>query len=51
MRAGKKFSGNEVVVADAEDYFEGKNKAYDQNEKLEDRYNLWIVLDGKYVGK
>ena len=51
MLAGKKFSSNEEVIAETEAYFEAKPKSYYKNgiEKLEDRYNRCIALEGNYV--
>ena len=51
MLAGKKFSANEEVIAETEAYFEAKDKSYYKNgiEKLEDRYNHCIALEGNYV--
>lgn len=51
MLAGKKFSTNEEVIAETEAYFEAKPKSYYKNgiEKLEDRYNRCIALEGNYV--
>ncbi|XP_031630281.1 histone-lysine N-methyltransferase SETMAR-like [Contarinia nasturtii] len=51
MLAGKKFSTNEQVIAETEAYFEDKEKSYYKNgiEKLEDRYNRCIALEGNYV--
>lgn len=51
MLAGKKFKADEEVIAETEAYFEAKDKSYYKNgiEKLEDRYNRCIALDGNYV--
>ncbi|CAG5050863.1 unnamed protein product [Parnassius apollo] len=51
MLAGKKFKADEEVIAETEAYFEAKHKSYYKNgiEKLEDRYNRCIALDGNYV--
>ncbi|XP_040576711.1 uncharacterized protein [Lepeophtheirus salmonis] len=48
---GKKFSSNEDVIAKTEDYFEAMDKSYNRNgiEKLEDRYNQCITLEGNYA--
>lgn len=51
MLAGKKFSTNEEVISESEAYFEAKEKSYYKNgiEKLHDRYNRCIALEGNYV--
>lgn len=51
MLVGKKFSSNEEVIAETEAYFEANDKSYYKNgiEKLEDRYNQCITLEGNYV--
>lgn len=51
MLAGKKFTTNEEVIAETEAYFEAKDKSYFKGgiEKLEDRYNRCIALEGMYV--
>lgn len=51
MLAGKKFKTNNEVIAETEAYFEAKDKSYYKNgiEKLEDRYNRCIALEGNYV--
>lgn len=51
MLAGKKFRTNEEVIAEVEAYFEVKDKSYYRNgiEKLFDRYNRCIALEGDYI--
>lgn len=51
MLAGKKFKTNEEVIAETEAYFEATSKDYYKNgiEKLEERYNRCIALEGNYV--
>lgn len=51
MLAGNKFSANEEVIAETEAYFEAKDKLYYKNsiEKLYDRYNRCIALEGNYI--
>jgi len=51
MLSGKKFKTNDEVIAETETYFEAKDKSYYKNgiEKLEDRYNRCIALEGNYV--
>ncbi|XP_032691619.1 uncharacterized protein LOC116854125 [Odontomachus brunneus] len=51
MLTGKKFSTNEEIIAESEAYFEAKEKSYYKNdiEKLHDRYNRCIALEGNYV--
>lgn len=51
MLAGKKFKTDEEVIAVTEAYFEAKDKSYYKNgiEKLENRYNRCIALEGNYV--
>lgn len=53
MVAEKKFSANEEEEESPkkEAYFEAKHKSYNKNvnEKLEDRYNRGILLDGDYL--
>lgn len=51
MLAGKKFSTDEEVIAETEAYFEAKEKSYYKNgiEKLYDRYNRCIALEGNYI--
>lgn len=51
MLAGKKFKTDEEVISETEAYFEGKDRSYYKNgiEKLEERYNRCIALDGNYV--
>lgn len=51
MLAGKKFKTDDEVIAETEAYFEAKPKEYYKNgiEKLEDRYNRCIALEGNYV--
>ncbi|CAK1591418.1 unnamed protein product [Parnassius mnemosyne] len=51
MLAGKKFKADEKVIAETEAYFEAKHKSHYKNgiEKLKDRYNQCIALDGHYV--
>lgn len=51
MRAGKKFSTNEEVIAETEAHFETKENSYNKNgiEKLHEGYNLCIALKGDYV--
>jgi [histone H3]-lysine36 N-dimethyltransferase SETMAR len=49
--AGKKFKDNDGVIAETEAYFADKTKEYYKSgiEKLEDRYNRCIALEGNYV--
>lgn len=51
MLAGQKFKTNDEVIAETEAYFEDKPKEYYKSgiEKLEDRYNRCIALEGNYV--
>lgn len=51
MLAGKKFKSNEEVITETEAYFKAKDKSYYQAgiEKLENRYNRCIALEGNYV--
>jgi len=51
MLAGKKFSSDEEVIAETEAYFETREKSYYKNgiEKLYDRYNRCIALEGNYI--
>jgi hypothetical protein len=51
MLAGNKFSTNEEVIAETVAYFEGLSKSYYKNgiEKLYDRYNRCITLEGNYI--
>ena len=49
--AGKKFNAQEEVIAKTEAYFQSKDQSYYKNgiEKLHDRYNRCIALDGNYI--
>jgi [histone H3]-lysine36 N-dimethyltransferase SETMAR len=51
MLAGQKFCADEEVIAETEAYFEAKDKSYYKNgiEKLYDRYNRCIALEGNYI--
>lgn len=51
MLAGKKFNADEEVIAEAEACFEAKGKWFYKNgiQKLDDRYNRCIALDGNYI--
>ncbi|QQP51973.1 Putative DD34D transposase [Caligus rogercresseyi] len=51
MIAGKKFKDNDGVIAETEAYFSDKTKDYYKSgiEKLKDRYNRCIALEGNYV--
>ncbi|QQP37133.1 Putative DD34D transposase [Caligus rogercresseyi] len=51
MLAGKKFKDNDGVIAETEAYFSDKTKDYYKSgiEKLKDRYNRCIALEGNYV--
>ena len=51
MLAGKKFKDNDGVIAETEAYFAEKTKEYYKSgiEKLEDRCNRCIALEGNYV--
>ncbi|QQP56557.1 Putative DD34D transposase [Caligus rogercresseyi] len=47
--AGKKFKDNDGVIAETEAYFSDKTKDKSGIEKLKDRYNRCIALEGNYV--
>ncbi|GFW29689.1 hypothetical protein TNCV_3935561 [Trichonephila clavipes] len=51
MLAGQKFHADEEVIAETEAYLEAKDKSYYKNgiEKLYDRYNRRIALEGNYI--
>jgi [histone H3]-lysine36 N-dimethyltransferase SETMAR len=51
MLAANKFSPNKEVIAETESYFETLSKSYYKNgiEKLYDRYNRCITLEGIYI--
>lgn len=51
MLQGKKFASNEEVIAETEAYFESKDKSFYIKgiEKLEERWNECITLEGEYV--
>ena len=51
MLAGKRYGSNQEVVAEIEAYFEAFGAAcYKKGiEKLEDRYNRCIAIEGNYV--
>ena len=47
----KKISADEEVIAETEAYFETKKKLFNKNgiEKLYDRYNCFIALEGNHI--
>ncbi|GFX91346.1 uncharacterized protein TNCV_3688101 [Trichonephila clavipes] len=51
MLAGQKFCADEEVIAETETYFKAEDKSYYKNgiEKLYDRYNRCIALEGNYI--
>ena len=51
MLQGKKFGSNEEMITKIEAYFESKDKSFYKKgiEKLEDRWNECITLEGEYV--
>lgn len=51
MLAGKRFRTDEEVIAETEAYFEAKDASYYKTgiEKLYDRYNRCITLEGNYI--
>ena len=51
MLQGKRFGSNEEVIAEVEAYFESKDKSFYKKviEKLEERWNKCITLEGEYL--
>jgi len=51
MLAGKKFKSNDEVISETEAYFDEKEKSYFRGgiEKLENRFNRCIALEGNYI--
>lgn len=51
MLTGKNFSTDEEVIGETEEYFAAEGKSYykDGIEKLENRYNRCIALNGNNV--
>lgn len=53
MLQGKKYQSNEEVIAETEAYFEAKEKSFYKHgiEKLENRWNDCITLEGNYINE
>jgi len=51
MLAGKKFKSDDEVISETEAYFDEKEKSYFRGgiEKLENRFNRCIALEGNYI--